>query len=194
MVKILQTKSRQFEQRYINEQTGEITTQHTNRVVYTDKDKGYLMFLNKNKIVSFEGLTLPPDITNIQAGMMYRLATRTEKATNLISYRSHNSTKPAGIKDISNYLGVSERRARLFINAMLRKRIIGKIVVKVGSDTTVQYYVNPIYFMHGKWLNANLYFLFQNDLDGVLPQYAKDFFQDIDDKANSTKKKSIKQA
>ena len=169
--------ARQYEKRFIDEQTGEVTTQASNRVVYIDSERGYLFFLNKNKIVSFEGFDLPDDLSNIETGMMYRLAKKTHHATNLISYESHNRIKPATISTMCKYLDLSERRGKIFVNKMIKKRIIGRINVRIGDDTVTQYYINPIYFMNGKWLNANLYFLFQEDLDRVLPEYAKEFFQ-----------------
>ena len=176
------TYARQYETRYIDETTGEITTQKSNRIIYIDGERGYLFFLNRNKVISFEGFDLPSDLSNLEAGMMYRLAKRTHHTSNLISYRSNGQTKPATIKSICKYLGLPERRGRLFLNKMIKLRIIGRINVKIGTETTIQYYINPIYFMNGKWLSANLYFLFQKDLDDFLPQYAKDFFQNLGDK------------
>ena len=186
--------AKRYEKRYIDESTGAVVNQKTRRVVYLDADKGYLFFLNKNKVVSFEGFDLPDNLTNAEAGMMYRLAKHTHKSSNLISYKSSNTVKPANIVQLSKYLSLSDRRTRIFINKMIRERIIGKVNIKIGNDLVTQYYINPVYFLNGKWLSSNLYFLFQKDLDAFLPSYARDFFQSQKNTENQGQEESAKRA
>ena len=56
----------------------------------------------------------------------------------------------------------------------------GEIKQKTCSEKQVQYYMNPIYFFNGKWLSLNLYLLFKVDLDGVLPEWARWKFNDVE--------------
>lgn len=81
---------------------------------------------------------------------------------------------------IADYLSISQRQAANFLGKMIDRRIIGKVRVQIGDCVETQYYINPIYFFNGKWLNYNLYFLFKKDLDGLLPEWVKlKFNQDL---------------
>jgi len=63
---------------------------------------------------------------------------------------------------------------------MIRMRILAKVVIDIGSETQVQYYMNPIYFFNEKWLSLNLYLLFKVDVDGVLPEWVRWKFNDVE--------------
>jgi len=63
---------------------------------------------------------------------------------------------------------------------MIHMQILAKAVIDIGSEKQVQYYMNPIYFFYGKWLSLNLYLLFKMDLDGVLPEWVRRKFNDVE--------------
>ena len=156
--------------------SGNVLKQTSRRIKYFDDEAGYLFRLNKEAIKTFKGCGLPSDLGEVETARVYRLSLVTHKGSNLICYRSGNVIKAMDNERIAKYLEVSERQASRFVNRMIEKRIIGKVRVRIGHRTETQYYVNPIYFFNGKWLSYNLYFLFKRDLDGILPEWVKERF------------------
>ena len=157
-------------------ENGEILKSCERRVKYFDVDSGYLFWLNKEAIKVFKGCGLPENLTECETARVYRLSLTAHKGSNLISYRSGNVIKGMSIDKISEYLGITSRQAAAFVNKMIYNRIIGKVKVRIGRNVETQYYINPIYFFNGKWLSYNLYFLFKRDLDGILPEWVKNKF------------------
>lgn len=166
-----------FENRQVNTSTGEIESCRTSKVTYFHEDKGYLFMINRKKVSSFPEFDFPEGLPDSDIGKLYWLAKHTHTNSNLIFYRSHNSIKPATISQMAKYIKLSERRATIFINKMIKKRILGLVTVKVGESTEAQYYINPLYFFNGKWLSSNLYFLFHDDLKPCIPRYVADIFE-----------------
>ena len=138
---------------------------------YFDQEKGYLFQPNRDSIKTFPGCGLPDDLTETETARLYRLSLTIHKDSNLLCYTSRNAAKPMNTSKIAAYLRLSPRRTALFLQRMIQRRIIGRVKVKIGNSQETQYYLNPIYFFAGKWLNVNLYFLFRRDLDKMLPQY-----------------------
>ena len=138
---------------------------------YFDPEKGYLFQPNRDSIKTFPGCGLPDDLTETETARLYRLSLAMHKDSNLLCYVSRNTAKPMNTSKIAAYLRLSPRRTALFLQRMIQRRIIGRVRVRIGNSRETQYYINPIYFFCGKWLNVNLYFLFRRDLDKMLPQY-----------------------
>lgn len=154
------------------------TKEHTIR--YFDDENGYLFWLNKEAVKTFKGFGLPKDLSETDTARVYRLSLVTHKGSNLICYRSGNVVRGMSCSKIADYLSISKRQAANFLGKMIDRRIIGKVRVQIGDCVETQYYINPIYFFNGKWLNYNLYFLFKKDLDGLLPEWVKlKFNQDL---------------
>ena len=160
----------------INTDTGEVKKKNEFSFRYFDDEKGYLFWLNKESVKTFKGFALPKDLTESETARIYRLSMVTHKNSNLICYRSGNVIRAMNIKAIAGYLNISYRQAVAFINRMISRRIIGKVKVTIGNQDEIQYYLNPIFFFNGKWLNCNLYFLFKTDLDAFLPSWVKEKF------------------
>jgi hypothetical protein len=157
---------------------GNLVRERHNTMRFFDSDKGYLFRMNKEAVKLFKGYDLPKTLREMDVARVYRLAMATQKESNLICYRSGNALKPMTKQYMSRYLGASERQVTAFLNRMIKERIIGKVKVRVGCDVQVQYYINPIYFFNGKWLNHNLYWIFRKDLDAYLPMWVKERFSD----------------
>lgn len=167
------------EARTIDATTGEVLwqSQRASRVKYFDEDKGYLFWPNKQAVKMHKGFSLPEDLSDSDVARTYRLSLVTHTNSNLICYRSDRSIKAMDIRMLSKYLNISRRQTVSFINRMITKRIIGKVKVTVGNGSEIQYYLNPLYFFNGKWLNCNLYFLFKKDLEAYLPKWVRDTFE-----------------
>lgn len=159
---------------------GEIVKSSTRTVRYFDDDNGYLFWCNKEAVKSFKGYGLPKELSETETARVYRLSLTTHKGSNLIYYRSGNVIKAMTVERIAAYLNISQRQAAGFLRKMIDWRIIGRVKVQIGRNFETQYYINPIYFFNGKWLNYNLYFIFKKDLDDILPEWVKTRFnQDL---------------
>lgn len=145
---------------------------------FFDDDKGYLFRARKESVRLFKGCDLPKELSDSDVARMYRLSLMTQKESNLICYRSGNALKPMTKTYMARYLDASERQVTAFLNRMIKQRIIGRVKVRVGMDVQVHYYINPIYFFNGKWLNHNLYWIFRKDLDAFLPAWVKERFSE----------------
>lgn len=137
-----------------------------------------MFWRSKGSVRSFKSYGLPTSISELETARVYRLSLMLNKASNLICYRTGNAYKPMGVNKIAKHLGISARQATVFLNRMVAERIFAKAKVRFGDNVDIHYYINPIYFFAGKWLNSNLYFLFKSDLDSVLPKWVVDKFND----------------
>ena len=164
--------------RSVDTSTGEILNQKEYSVTYWDDEKGYLFWRSKTAVKSFDGFDLPGNLKDYEVAKLYRLSKRIYKNSNMIMYRSGNVMKAMQIDNIAKYLDMSDRQAKLFINNMIARRIIARAEVKLGDDVQVQYYMNPLFFFSGRWLSLNLYLLFKNDLDFLLPNWVVSRFND----------------
>lgn len=158
---------------------GNLIRENRAQFKFFDLDKGYLFRMNKETVRLFKGCDLPKELSDSDVARVYRLAMMMQAESNLICYRSGNALKPMSRAYMARYLDASERQVTAFLNRMIKARIIGKVKVRVGSDVQVQYYINPIYFFNGKWLNHNLYWIFRRDLDAFLPAWVKERFSDV---------------
>ena len=139
--------------------------------IYFDEEKGYLLRVNRNNLTILDSIGLPTTLTDGDVAKMYRLSLTLHKQGNLLCYRSGNSLKAMNDAKIAKYLGISERKASEFLNRMIQNNIIARVIIVKGNSRERQYYINPIYFFVGKWLNVNLYLLFKNDLKRILPEW-----------------------
>lgn len=165
----------------VDADTGEVLSKNeqVQNYKYFDPEKGYLFHPNKDSVKSFPGCGLPEDLTDSETARLYRLSLAMHKDSNLLCYKSRNAIKPMNTAKIAAYLRLSVRRTLLFLQRMIQRRIIGRVRVKIGNSQETQYYLNPIYFFCGKWLNVNLYFLFRRDLDKMLPKWVIQEFGEI---------------
>ena len=136
-----------------------------------DNVKGYAFFLNRSAVKCYKGFGLPPTLTWAERGRIAELSTYIQRDTNMLYYRSDRSVKPMDISHICDILDLSERGAYRFIRKMIDEGILAKSVTKCGDDTTIKYYINPIYYFCGHWLPPSLYMMFRDDLDRYLPTW-----------------------
>lgn len=158
-----------------------------------DLEKGYC-FINPlqkgNKIVMSD---LPSCITDAEAGKLLKLFRYAAPNSNLLMFRSGNVNKAMQKEHIAKNLGLSARSCSRFLNRMLKLNIIAKREIftvsknKSSSRSDYEpvfqskfvrlnqnakeenYFFSPVYFFAGNWLSYDLYILFRNDLDKMLP-------------------------
>lgn len=164
--------------RSIDSVTGQIISRNEYSINYWDDERGYLFWRNRAATKSFEGMDLPNDLKDYEVAKLYRLSKRIYKNSNMIMYRSGNVMKAMQIDHVAKYLNMSDRQVKTFMRNMIARKIIARVEVKISNDVQVQYYMNPMFFFSGKWLNVNLYLLFKKELDCYLPSWVIDRFNE----------------
>ena len=114
------------------------------------------------------GTELPKDISTTDTAYMYRCSMMLQHNTNMLVKRYANYEREMSVKMLAEELGIKERQCQRFIKRMEEKRILKRENRKI--------YINPIYFICGKYLTWHLYMLFQDDLDAFLPDWVVDRF------------------
>ena len=128
------------------------------------KDNGYSFWRTVSAVRFFpNGNELPKDITAIDCGYMYRCASILQSGTNMLVRHYHGYDKPMSTEKLADYLGISVRRCYAFTKRMCDRGIMKREKGKL--------YINPLYFIRGRYLTWQLYTLFQKDLDSMLPQW-----------------------
>jgi hypothetical protein len=159
----------------IDKETGEIikSNAYTFESHY-NKDKGYKY---KNEFgIKFVSSNVPSELTDAELGKLFRLSQSMLINSNLLIVRTTNGkVKPITTEDLEKLLSFS--RSTLF--RFLRKCRDLKVLKSVIVEEETHYYLSPVYFFRGKWLSPNLYWLFQEELDHVLPKKAINFFHEI---------------
>ena len=132
-------------------------------------EKGYSFWMNAHAVRMFtHGCELPKDINATDCGYMYRCATMLQPNTNMIVKHYKNYDRPIATKELAEELGIGERNCQRFIKRMIDRDILRK------QDGHL--YVNPIFFIRGRYLSWQLYTLFSDQLDAFLPQWVIDRF------------------
>ncbi|MDD4986522.1 MAG: hypothetical protein PHQ43_12230 [Dehalococcoidales bacterium] len=159
----------------IDKATGQITD--TNSLFPEPMtDEGYLFPARKLGARSFRYAAWPPEITYSDRGMIDDLATSHMIAgANLLGYRANNRIVPYTAKEIADLVGLRSRSKRSrWINKMLSLRVMHRIQEHSGKW---QYYINPAYKLApGYRLSLNLYLLFRDYLDPLLPERIRNEF------------------
>jgi hypothetical protein len=62
---------------------------------------------------------------------------------------------------------------------MKKLHIIAERIDRVGDLTQIKYVINPLFFNSKKYINSDLYFLFQESLDMYLPNWVIRKFHEI---------------
>lgn len=156
---------------YINPQTGEIH----NKIQYVDmqfNEDGYLFWNRKSNIKTFIEHPLPKNFTWTEKGRINELKHYILRDNQFLVFRSGNTIKPIGIKEMMRILDMSERQCKALVKKMKKFNIIKE----VKFDGLTYFAFNPLYGFKGKRLNLNVYLFFQDDLKHVLPKWVIDKF------------------
>lgn len=164
-----------LEVREIDQATGEVIASGQRKKWFSNfrENKGYLFKPQAHFVRMFTGIKLPKEVKAKDAYRLYQLIDRLENGTNRLIYQSDHINKSMHIGHIAAYLGIAYASASRFVTRMIRAGVMAKGTIKVGGEKNVAYYFNPLYYIRGKWLTYELYTLFQNQLDPVLPTWVK---------------------
>ena len=143
------------------------------------EDRGYLFWARKNFAKSFQDVPYPPEMSFDEIGQMAVLAKHIWADTNMLGYRGNGGVKPYNVEQIGQIIKVGRRQAYRFVNKMIRLGMMAKVKIKTKTRTEMQFYVNPIYFFSSNRIPLNLYLIFREQLDEVLPEWVKAKFMEI---------------
>lgn len=158
---------------------GEIKSSRT--IAMRDKfdiERGYFLYSNGQTINGKSGVFFPNELNKMDIANLAILSRCLVKNVNMIGYRGNkNIVRPMKVKDMSLSLEMSERHTYRFLKKMMDLGMMAKVVVEQEQKQDVQYYMNPIYFLNGRNLNDNLYWLFNKYLDQHLPDWVINEFR-----------------
>ncbi len=170
------------ETRYIDEKTGEIRRKKINRLwARFDDDRGYLFWARKDFAKSFLDVPYPTEMTDAEIGRIARLAKKMWSNTNMLGYRGNKGVRPYSVEQIGEIIGLGPRQTRRFIAKMINIGMMAKHEDGKGRLKETQYYINPIHFFGSNRIPLNLYLLFRQHLDKLLPDWVKKEYKRVDE-------------
>ncbi len=164
-----------LEVREIDQASGEVIASGQRKKWFSNfrAKEGYLFKPQAHFVRVFTGVKLPPEVKAKDAYRLYLLIDKLENGTNRLVYRSDHSNKAMKIGHIAACCGITYASASRFVTRMIRAGVMAKGKITVGDSQVISYYFNPLYYIRGKWLTYQLYTLFQDQLDPVLPEWVK---------------------
>lgn len=182
------------ETRYIDEKTGELRAKKVNHLwTHFDDDRGYLFWARKNFSRSFADVSYPEEMTDVEIGRIARLAKKMWSNTNMLGYRGHNGVHPYTVEQIGEIISLGPRQTRRFITKMIDIGMMAQHPEGKGRAKEVQYYINPIHFFNSNRIPLNLYLLFREYLDKLLPDWVKNEYKRVG-KEKTAKRNSPKES
>jgi len=154
----------------INSKTGEIYSEKSSYFEPSFNEEGYKVPHHKKGARMFDGVTFPKGMTDSEIGKITRLARLMIPMSNMLGYKSKGVIEPYTEKHIFNVVGISRKRGKTFLNKMIELGVMQRVV---RNDKRAEYYINPAYFFAGQRISFNLYLLFRETLDPIIPKWVK---------------------
>jgi hypothetical protein len=162
----------------VNTSTGEVVSEKQKHIEDILTDEGYKVPTHKLGAKIFADVLFPQEMTDSEIGKMARLAKLMIATSNMLGYRARAGIRPYSEGQLIEIIGLSQKRGREFIEKMMRLGVIQKNIRKVGNIESEEFYINPAYFFAGRRISLNLYLLFREHLDPILPEWVRrEFWQ-----------------
>ncbi|KAA0941641.1 hypothetical protein FQ087_21040 [Sporosarcina sp. ANT_H38] len=113
-----------------------------------DNSRGYATYYNGKTIMSSVDVVYPKDATDADLGRMMKLSKYLQPKANYLGYKGNKDINSMDAVKIGEAIGVGESQAKRFI-----KRMTDTGMMMRGAK---RYYINPIYFLNGKYMNDEL--------------------------------------
>ena len=152
-------------------QTGEVLSRKQKYIPDVLNEEGYKVPIHKLGAKLFSEVSFPAGMTDAEIGKMARLAKLMIADSNMLGYRTRAGIKAYTETQIIEIVTLSRKRGREFLQKMLKMKVMQVSTRKYGEVQQEEYYINPAYFFAGKRISINLYLLFRESLDGVLPKW-----------------------
>jgi len=123
-------------------------------------DRGYVAYYNSKTIMSRVDAVYPEGVKDTDIGKMVRLSKHLQPGANYLGYKGNKIIGPMDVVRIGGLIGVGESQTKRFIKRMTETGMIVRGMKR--------YYLNPIYFLNGKHVSDELYWLFHTQLNDVL--------------------------
>ena len=130
---------------------------------------GYKLLYNNRRVKHFSNIPLPEKITMIERGMLLTLSRCMFNPANLLAKKTRAGVIPMTEDDIFEAIEANERKGKVILRKFVDLGILAKVKITTEGITSVQYYMNPLYFFNSTWLSPNLYLLFKAQLDQYIP-------------------------
>lgn len=160
----------------VDSKTGEVFSQKEKYVADVLNEDGYKVPVHKLGAKLFADVAFPADMTDAEIGKMARLAKLMIADSNMLGYRTRTGIKAYTEDQIIEIIHLSRKRGREFTQKMLRLKVMQCSTRKYGDIEQDEYYINPAYFFAGRRISMNLYLLFREALDPILPGWVKKEF------------------
>lgn len=149
----------------IQPDTGEIVLDATERLeAFMYKEgRGYLFINNQNKVYSLVNPGLPSAVSLNDTSYLTLLSRHLDSNNMLLSPK--HGQLPMTTDQMAGTIRISVRRTYDFIKRM----IAAGVMVKADGV----YYINPLYFTRSRYLSADTFRIFRNELDPHIPEWAK---------------------
>jgi len=155
---------------------GELLSEKRKYIEDTLTDEGYKVPSHKLGAKIFADVQFPDEMTDSEIGKMARLAKLMVATSNMLGYRSRIGIKPYTGTQLIEIIGLSSKRGKEFIEKMIQLGIMQSQIRKYGDIESEEFYINPAYFFAGKRISLNLYLLFREHLDQILPEWVRSEF------------------
>jgi hypothetical protein len=165
----------------VDSETGEIISESQESFAAAMTEDGYRIPSHKAGARMFSGVLFPSELSDGELGKMSRLARSCMVGkTNMLGYRRNKSIIPYTADEIIELVGLCGGRGRRFLSKMQHIHMMQRVV----TDSGPQYYINPIYYMpNGHRLSLDLFLLFRNWTEAILPRWViNDFLRQAQEK------------
>lgn len=143
-----------------------------------DPVRGYNFRYKSLSIKSYLDIPLPDVFTDSELGKIFRLSRCIYADSNMLGRRTKSGIRPYTHADIIKVFGVQERQGRALLKKLIDNKVIRRMEFVNQGKRECQFYFNPLYFFSGKYLNLNLFILFQDLLADNLPEHIVKKFLD----------------
>lgn len=157
----------------IDHRTGMTYSEKRQYIEDSLNEEGYRVPPHKAGAKMFDDIPLPAEMTFAEKGRMGDLARYMISDTNMLGYRASGKILPYTLDHLIGIIDLSQKRGRQFIKKMIRLGVMQIVTRKYNDMEIVEYYVNPAYFFAGRRISFNLYLLFREHLDLILPKWVK---------------------
>lgn len=157
----------------INDETGELLSKKQKYIEDALTDEGYKVPTHKLGAKLFADVSFPESMNDSEIGKMARLAKLMVASTNMLGYRTRTGILPYNEQQIIDIVGLSQKRGKEFVKKMIEFGVMQRNIRIVGDVESEEYYINPAYFFAGRRISLNLYLLFREHLDAILPEWVR---------------------
>lgn len=172
----------------INEDTGEVYSEKTKNIkskLWVD-GKGAMIKCRNYHVTLYQDMKLSDYIKDRgDLFKAYLLIEHIYKDTNIIyTQNDGRSPRPATLKDISEIIGVCEKRTKTYLNKMIGIGLIGEIKLKIKDIEYTTYAFNPVFVNSCKYIDDTLYLLFKPYVDKHCPAWIREKYEALNREAN----------